>query len=88
MFILFACMLLVRHLLNMFVRHPDVMLSGSECEGQMLICPTSLQDDSDVWVTVFGFQPGQLHLIMKEFAKCGDIVHFGNGRETMQIGCT
>lgn len=40
-----------------------------------------VQEDSDVWVTVFGFQPGQLHLIMKEFAKCGDIVNFGNDRE-------
>ena len=37
--------------------------------------------DDNVWVTVFGFQPGQLQLVMREFAKCGDIVHVGNGRE-------
>ncbi len=37
--------------------------------------------DDNVWVTVFGFQLGQLNLVMKEFAKCGDIVHVGNGRE-------
>ena len=37
--------------------------------------------DDNVWVTVFGFQPSQLQLVMREFAKCGDIVHVGNGRE-------
>ena len=37
--------------------------------------------DDNVWVTVFGFQPGQLNLVMREFAKCGDIVHVGSDRE-------
>ena len=40
-----------------------------------------LQEDEDVWVTVYGFQPSQRHLIMKEFSKCGDILKFGDGRE-------
>ncbi|KAK9917004.1 hypothetical protein WJX75_009884 [Coccomyxa subellipsoidea] len=43
--------------------------------------PETSAEDSDVWVTVFGFQPSQLPLIMQDFAKCGDIVQFGNGRE-------
>ncbi|BDA40503.1 probable nucleoporin NUP35 at C-terminar half [Coccomyxa sp. Obi] len=38
-------------------------------------------EDSDVWVTVFGFQPSQLSIILRDFAKCGDIVQYGNGRE-------
>ena len=40
-----------------------------------------MQEDDEVWVTVYGFQPSQRHLIMKEFAKCGDILKFGDGRE-------
>ncbi len=40
-----------------------------------------VQEDDEVWVTVYGFQPSQRHLIMKEFAKCGDILKFGDGRE-------
>ena len=40
-----------------------------------------MQEDDDVWVTVYGFQPSQRHLIMKEFSKCGDILKFGDGRE-------
>ena len=40
-----------------------------------------MQEDDEVWVTVYGFQPSQRHLIMKEFAKCGDILKFGDGCE-------
>lgn len=40
-----------------------------------------VQEDDDVWVTVYGFQPSQQHLIMKEFSKCGDILKFGDGHE-------
>lgn len=42
---------------------------------------STLQEDNDVWVTVFGFQPSQLPIILRDFAKCGDIVQYGNGRE-------
>lgn len=31
----------------------------------------------DGWVTVFGFQPQQLELVLQEFQKCGDIEQFG-----------
>lgn len=40
-----------------------------------------MQEEDEVWVTVYGFQPSQRHLIMKEFSKCGDILKFGDGRE-------
>ncbi|GAX74822.1 hypothetical protein CEUSTIGMA_g2269.t1 [Chlamydomonas eustigma] len=32
----------------------------------------------DVWVTVFGFAPGDTSLILKEFSKCGDILQWGS----------
>ena len=32
-------------------------------------------------MTVFGFQPGDTHAVLREFTKCGDVVHFGSGRD-------
>ena len=40
-----------------------------------------MQEEDEVWVTVYGFQASQRHLIMKEFSKCGDILKFGDSRE-------
>ena len=39
------------------------------------------QGTEDNWVTVFGFQPGDTPAVLREFSKCGDIIHFGSGRE-------
>eukprot|EP00884_Botryococcus_braunii_P008679 jgi/Botrbrau1/17812/Bobra.0127s0059.2 len=33
------------------------------------------------WVTVFGFPPSAETLIMQEFSRCGDILHFVSGRD-------
>lgn len=51
------------------------------CKEHNMSFSSLLQEDSDVWVTVFGFQPSQLPIILRDFAKCGDIVQYGNGRE-------
>lgn len=40
-----------------------------------------LQGSQDTWVTVFGFTAQEQHIVLREFAKCGNIVQFGNGRE-------
>ena len=39
----------------------------------------SLQEET--WVTCYGFQPSELHVVLREFSKCGDIAHFGSGRQ-------
>lgn len=36
-----------------------------------------VQEAVDGWITVFGFAPGQLELVLQEFSKCGDILQFG-----------
>lgn len=71
-----VCMLLLLE------RWHSLPSKGADCKlTNAVYIPCLLQEDSDVWVTVFGFQPSQLPLIMQDFAKCGDIVQFGNGRE-------
>ena len=40
-----------------------------------------MQAPEDTWITVYGFQSGDQQLVLREFAKCGDILHFGSGRE-------
>lgn len=39
------------------------------------------EGEDDRWVTVYGFQPGDQHTVLKEFQKCGSILLFGSGRE-------
>ncbi len=43
-----------------------------------MTCPAA-QDDC--FVTVFGFQPEHAAEVMREFARCGEILSFGSGRE-------
>lgn len=40
----------------------------------MSLRPAEVEDG---WVTVYGFQPQQLELVLQEFQKCGDIEQFG-----------
>lgn len=39
----------------------------------------------DTWVTVFGFGPNDLPLVMREFSKAGDILQFGTFGEASQV---
>jgi hypothetical protein len=39
------------------------------------------QEVNVTWVTVFGFPPSAETLIMQEFSRCGDILHFVSGRD-------
>ncbi|KAK9823902.1 hypothetical protein WJX72_006256 [[Myrmecia] bisecta] len=39
----------------------------------------SAEDNSENWVTVFGFQPADRHLVLSEFSKCGEVVQFDSG---------
>ena len=32
-------------------------------------------------MTIYGFQPSELHVVLREFSKCGDIAHVGSGRQ-------
>ena len=43
--------------------------------------PQPGQSAEETWVTVFGFQPSELHVVLREFSKCGDMVQFGSGRQ-------
>ena len=43
--------------------------------------PQPGQSSEETWVTVFGFQPSELHVVLREFSKCGDMVQFGSGRQ-------
>lgn len=40
-----------------------------------------MQEVNVTWVTVFGFPPSAETLIMQEFSRCGDILHFTSGRD-------
>lgn len=44
----------------------------------------------DTWVTVFGFGPNDLPLVMREFSKAGDILQVGweGGPRLLQAGFT
>lgn len=48
--------------------------------GQHSLIPAAALRQAEVtdgWVTVFGFQPQQLEIVLQEFQKCGDIEQFG-----------
>ena len=46
-----------------------------------LRCLTPAATQEETWVTIYGFQPSELHVVLREFSKSGDIAHFGSGRQ-------
>ncbi|PSC73480.1 Nucleoporin NUP53 [Micractinium conductrix] len=53
--------------------------------GRELSRPAGGEGYDDVWVTVFGFGPSDLPLVIREFSKAGDIVQFGTFGEAAQV---
>ncbi len=54
--------------------------STTRTGGQASLIPATALRQAEVtdgWVTVFGFQPQQLEIVLQEFQKCGDIEQFG-----------
>ncbi|KAK9801419.1 hypothetical protein WJX73_009566 [Symbiochloris irregularis] len=40
-----------------------------------------VQGVDENWVTVFGFGPDDTSAVLRDFTKCGDVKHFGTGRD-------
>jgi nuclear pore complex protein Nup53 len=46
--------------------------------GDYAAAGRALRDYESTWVTVYGFSQADVPLVLREFGKCGDIVHFGS----------
>lgn len=58
----------------------DVVRKQKQTVSSMMMMPRqpSVQDYESTWVTIYGFQQDDLPIVLREFAKCGDIVEFGS----------
>ncbi|KAH7618893.1 hypothetical protein Ndes2526B_g05833 [Nannochloris sp. 'desiccata'] len=46
--------------------------------GDYAAAGRALREYESTWVTVYGFSQADVPLVLREFGKCGDIVHFGS----------
>jgi nuclear pore complex protein Nup53 len=51
--------------------------SGAAAPQQQQQDAAAQQQADDTWVTVYGFTPDDLPLVLKEFQRCGDILQWG-----------
>ena len=57
-------------------------MRGLRCfTSTVLAWLTGLLAQDECFVTVFGFLPEAQAAVMREFARCGEILSFGSGRE-------